>query len=141
MYRIHAKPDKDRISELAIFLKALGFDLKNKDGEVTSKDINALLALLNATVTTVGILSRSRSQGAGLRKVQLFEYRSAMAPDHAVFDERSLRRLAELGGRLASGHEPGALFQKIDELVASSLSAAELQPRWLKETLTGYLGS
>src|SRR3989344_5402708 len=40
VYRIHAKPDKDRITELAIFLRALGFELKNKDGEVTSKDIN-----------------------------------------------------------------------------------------------------
>ncbi len=43
VYRIHAKPDKDRIKDLAIFLKAMGFDLHNEDGEVTSKDINKLL--------------------------------------------------------------------------------------------------
>lgn len=49
VYRIHDKPDKDRITELAIFLKALGFELKNKDGEVTSKDINALLKEVEGT--------------------------------------------------------------------------------------------
>lgn len=43
VYRIHPKPDKDRILDLAIFLKAMGFELKNKDGEVTSRDLNALL--------------------------------------------------------------------------------------------------
>ncbi|KND48209.1 MAG: ribonuclease R [Parcubacteria bacterium C7867-006] len=43
VYRIHAKPDKDRIKDLAIFLKAMGFDLHNEEGEVTSKDINKLL--------------------------------------------------------------------------------------------------
>lgn len=49
VYRIHAKPDRDRIENLAIFLKALGFDLKNKDGAVTSKDINQLLKEVEGT--------------------------------------------------------------------------------------------
>ncbi len=44
VYRIHAKPDKDRIKDLAVFLKALGFDLHNDEGDVTSKDLNKLLA-------------------------------------------------------------------------------------------------
>lgn len=43
VYRIHPTPDKERIQNLAVFLKAMGFDLKNKDGEVTSKDLNELL--------------------------------------------------------------------------------------------------
>lgn len=43
VYRIHPSPDKDRIENLAVFLKAMGFNLKNKDGHVTSKDLNALL--------------------------------------------------------------------------------------------------
>ena len=49
VYRIHGKPDPERIEELAIFLKALGFDLKNKDGEVTSRDINKLLKEIEGT--------------------------------------------------------------------------------------------
>ncbi len=43
VYRIHDKPDRERIQDLAIFLKALGYELNNKDGEVTSQDINNLL--------------------------------------------------------------------------------------------------
>ena len=49
VYRIHAKPDPDRIQDLAAFLKALGFDLRNKEGLVTSKDINTLLKEVEGT--------------------------------------------------------------------------------------------
>ncbi len=49
VYRIHASPDKDRIENLAVFLKALGFNLKNKDGVTTSKDINNLLKEVEGT--------------------------------------------------------------------------------------------
>jgi ribonuclease R len=43
VYRIHDAPNAERIEELAIFLKALGYELKNNKGEVTAKDINTLL--------------------------------------------------------------------------------------------------
>lgn len=43
MYRIHENPDPDKITDLSIFIKALGFDLKHKDGKISSKDINNLL--------------------------------------------------------------------------------------------------
>ena len=49
VYRIHPSPDKDRIMNLAIFLKAMGFDLNNKDGVVTSRDLNALLKQAKGT--------------------------------------------------------------------------------------------
>lgn len=44
IYRIHDIPDKEKIKNLAIFVKALGYDLKlGKDGVVTAHGINALL--------------------------------------------------------------------------------------------------
>lgn len=49
VYRIHNRPDPERIEELSIFLKALGFELKNKDGEVNSRDINKLLKEVEGT--------------------------------------------------------------------------------------------
>ena len=49
VYRIHPSPDKERIENLAIFLKAMGFNLRNKNGTVTSKDLNALLAEVKGT--------------------------------------------------------------------------------------------
>ncbi len=49
VYRIHPSPDVDRIQNLAVFLKAMGFNLNNKDGKVTSKDLNELLAEAKGT--------------------------------------------------------------------------------------------
>lgn len=43
LYRIHDLPDPQKITDLALFLKAMGYDLKNKDGKTTSHDINAIL--------------------------------------------------------------------------------------------------
>jgi ribonuclease R len=49
VYRIHGKPDPERIEALAVFLKALGFDLRNVDGTVTSRNINKLLKDVEGT--------------------------------------------------------------------------------------------
>lgn len=49
VYRIHGKPDPERIQALVVFLKALGFNLINKEGIVTSKDINKLLKEVEGT--------------------------------------------------------------------------------------------
>lgn len=44
IYRIHDLPDPQKITDLATFLKAMGFDLQHKDGKLTSKDIGSLLS-------------------------------------------------------------------------------------------------
>jgi ribonuclease R len=44
-YRIHDFPDKERIAELAVFVKALGHELFiGKNGSITGKDMQALFA-------------------------------------------------------------------------------------------------
>jgi ribonuclease R len=44
MYRVHDVPNPEKISDLVIFLKALGYYLPiQKDGSVTAKDLNAIL--------------------------------------------------------------------------------------------------
>ncbi len=43
IYRIHDSPDPDRLEELAIFLKAIGYEFKVKKGVVEATDINQLL--------------------------------------------------------------------------------------------------
>ncbi|OHB04801.1 MAG: ribonuclease R [Candidatus Zambryskibacteria bacterium RIFCSPLOWO2_01_FULL_43_17] len=43
IYRIHDVPDKDKIANLKIFLKSLGYDLKSSHGEITATEINRLL--------------------------------------------------------------------------------------------------
>ena len=50
IYRIHDTPDKDRIKDLATFVKALGYNLKTgPDGEVRAQDINRLLDEIEGT--------------------------------------------------------------------------------------------
>ncbi|NCN52479.1 ribonuclease R [Candidatus Parcubacteria bacterium] len=43
VYRIHDLPDPDKIEELAIFLRALGYDLETQKGIVSGKSLNKLL--------------------------------------------------------------------------------------------------
>ncbi len=66
-YRIHDFPDKDRISELAVFVKALGHELIiGKTGSITGKDMQALFAQVEgkaeeALVKTAAIRSMSKA--------------------------------------------------------------------------------
>ena len=46
LYRIHDLPNKDKMGDLANFLKKLGYHLKLKDGIIPSEEINALIGKL-----------------------------------------------------------------------------------------------
>ena len=49
IYRIHDIPDKERMMDLSTFVKALGYNLKTKDGNVTAHDIKSLLKQVEGT--------------------------------------------------------------------------------------------
>lgn len=49
IYRIHDIPDQDRMNELSIFVKALGYNLKTDKGKVTAHDIKSLLKQIQGT--------------------------------------------------------------------------------------------
>jgi ribonuclease R len=49
IYRIHDLPDKDRMIDLATFVKALGYNLKTKEGKVTAHDLKSLLKQVKGT--------------------------------------------------------------------------------------------
>ncbi len=66
VYRIHDVPDREKIINLATFVKALGFDLKNKNGETTAEDITRMLRSVEGTpaemlVKTAAIRSMSKA--------------------------------------------------------------------------------
>lgn len=44
VYRIHDWPNMDKMTSLVSFLKPLGYDLKIKDSQISSQDLNRLLA-------------------------------------------------------------------------------------------------
>jgi len=49
VYRVHDKPDAERIRQLATYVRAFGHHLKLTNDNVTSKDLNALLAQIKGT--------------------------------------------------------------------------------------------
>lgn len=42
VYRVHDVPDMDKIEELGIFLRAIGYDFETQGGEIGAKEINKL---------------------------------------------------------------------------------------------------
>ncbi len=66
VYRIHDAPNREKIVNLATFVKALGFELKNKDGETTAEDITRMLRSVEGSpaemlVKTAAIRSMSKA--------------------------------------------------------------------------------
>lgn len=49
VYRVHDAPDREKIINLATFVKALGFELRNKEGETTAEDIARMLKSVTGT--------------------------------------------------------------------------------------------
>lgn len=49
VWRIHDTPKPDRIVELSLFLKVLGYELPHKNGVVTARDINKLFKEIEGT--------------------------------------------------------------------------------------------
>lgn len=66
VYRIHDAPDREKIINLATFVKALGFELHNENGDVRGQDIAKMLKSVKGTpaealVTTAAIRSMSKA--------------------------------------------------------------------------------
>ncbi len=49
VYRIHDMPNSDKITELGLFLKMLGYELKHERGMIHAQNINALLKEVTGT--------------------------------------------------------------------------------------------
>lgn len=49
IYRVHDSPDADRIEDLSLFLRVLGYDLDTHAGHVKGADLNALLEKVKGT--------------------------------------------------------------------------------------------
>ena len=66
VYRIHDAPDREKIINLATFVKALGFNLKHEGGETTAQEITKMLRSVEGTpaealIKTASIRSMSKA--------------------------------------------------------------------------------
>lgn len=60
----------------------------------------AYVAILNSSLTRLNILNNSRSQGNGLRKIQLYEFKEVKVIDIKNISSKSINELEELGKSL-----------------------------------------
>lgn len=63
LYRIHDVPNRDKIAELGIFVRALGHDLPLTNGHVTAKDLQALFKQIE------GVAEESLIKTAAIRSM------------------------------------------------------------------------
>lgn len=99
----------------------------------------AWLAILNSTAVCVETLSLARTQGSGLSKIQLFEYRQVSVPDLASFKEEDVALLEDLGLKLISSEEQSAgALAEIDNLIFSVFGDERLAPETLREVLQTF---
>ncbi len=66
VYRIHEVPNREKIMNLSIFLKALGYNLEHEDGEITADKLNAIMkdvegSTAESLVKTAAIRSMSKA--------------------------------------------------------------------------------
>lgn len=115
------------------FLSSDNFYILNiKDNELAN------LAILNSSFTRLNTLSNSRSQGNGLRKIQLYEFKEVKVFDVNKLSEQTVNKLNLLGKELmkASRYDNGQIYiiKKIDlvlideynEINSSSLAIDDL---------------
>jgi adenine-specific DNA-methyltransferase len=89
----------------------------------------AWLAILNSTATCIELLAHARNQGAGLAKIQLYEYRGSFVPDLHRFTSRDCAKLAKLGQRLLVESNSKKIIEEIDSLLAAITGTPELRLR------------
>ncbi len=100
----------------------------------------ASLALMNSTAVSVEILARSRNQGNGLSKIQLFEYREALIPDPQVLGTDSINAMEELGRRMTMDPANArGYINEIDCILAEQFHDPALSPPTLREQEQQFL--
>ncbi len=98
--------------------------------------ITAWFAALNSTLSVIGLLERARNQGAGLAKLQLFEYRDARVVDLEQWSGHDLSKMADLGRKLMSGRDSSEIVHSIDELILDVLGLPEIRHAELAQVLS-----
>ncbi|HMF31265.1 MAG TPA: hypothetical protein VKK79_07625, partial [Candidatus Lokiarchaeia archaeon] len=90
---------------------------------------HAYLALLNSTAACVEILANARSQGTGLAKIQLFEYRQICIPDLVQCTQDVKDQFQEMGAKLTqTPAEKDAIVAEIDDLMWRTFQNDLLEP-------------
>lgn len=80
-----------------------------------------LLSILNSNISRLSVLRHSRSQGNGLRKIQLYEFKTVSIPNYKCFSRNAISELIKLGEKLQRiqrySQEPNSIINEIDNVI------------------------
>lgn len=149
IYRIHGMPDADRISDLAIFVRALGYDLPVKSGSVTAKDIQALMKKVEgkaeeSLIKTAAVRSMAKAiystKNIGHFGLAFRHYTHFTSPIRRYPDLLVHRALAgRLYGEKISRDEVERLERIAAECTEKEISAAEAERASIKYKQVEYM--
>jgi predicted RNA methylase len=100
------------------------------------------LAVLNSTATCVEILRNARTQGNGLFKIQLFEYRQVHVANISRCDALTQNALDRLGRQLVNSPESREyILSEIDSVLYGAFSDHRLNPTRLRQEYMRFIES
>lgn len=151
LYRIHDRPDPEKVHDLSIFLKALGYELESHGGKVSSKQIANVLRSIEgkpneSLVKTVAIRSMAKAIYSTLNVGHF-----GLAYDYYTHFTSPIRRYADLlvhrllerflaGGKIESGEI--SRYQKMAEAsTEKEIAAAEAERASIKYKQVEYMQS
>ncbi len=154
VYRIHNLPDPEKIENLSVFLKALGFTLHHTNGSATAKDIQKVLREVEgssseALIKTAAIRSMAKAvystKNIGHFGLAFAYYTHFTSPIRR-YPDMVVHRLLENhlnGGKI--GQDEYAKFQKICDVCSErEVNAAEAERNSIKlkqvEYMSRYIG-
>ena len=96
---------------------------------INSKDVMLDLALLNSSFVRDSIRLESRSQGSGLSKLQLFEFKKVLFPDKSFFSFQDKSILRTLGNQLSKAKrgQEKSIISKIDLVISKINNKANIK--------------
>lgn len=96
-------------------------------------------AIMNSTCVCIDILQRTRNQGHGLKKIQLYEYRETLVPDWTRLSKSAQRRFRRLGEELLrASHKAPDCLREIDDVIAQELGTEQVSLPVIQEKLREY---
>jgi ribonuclease R len=143
LYRIHDLPDKDKIAQLSIFLKALGHTLEIKGKHVSPKDIAAMLSKIEGRTEEALIKTATiRSMAKAIYSTKnighfglAFEYYTHFTSPIRRYADLMVHRVLEniLSGNKKQAQDEFVYFSRIaDEVSQKETAAAEAERASIK---------
>ncbi len=149
VYRVHDAPDREKIVNLASFVKALGFELKNKDGETTGEDISKMLRSVDGSpaemlIKTAAIRAMSKAiystTNIGHFGLAFKFYTHFTSPIRRYPDLMVHRLLYRFLTKGAVGQDEIAKYQRLcDESSERELEAAQAERASIKYKQVEYM--